>query len=112
MKVSCIKDLSIDFVEEFKDKLNWLAISCTKHSENFIRKFSDRAFWVSISFWQDLSIEFIEEFQDKIDWQMIRRNKSFIHLGNLSLREDVSKSLLEEFKHEIIGIAAKETPML
>ena len=59
--------LSEDFIDEFKDKVDWFCISKYQHlSEDFIREFKNDVEWLYISEYQHLSKEFIEEFKDKI----------------------------------------------
>ena len=63
------KELSEDFIKEFKDKVVWGCISTNQRlSENFIREFQDKVLWKAISWFQNLSEDFIYEFYDKIDW--------------------------------------------
>ena len=71
--------LSEDFIREFQDKVNWLAISWyQKLSEDFIREFQDKVNWYYISSNQKFSENFIKEFQDKVDWDDISEYQKFI----------------------------------
>ena len=59
--------LSEDFIREFKKKVYWLYISkCQRLSENFIREFKDKVNWTYISSYQRLSENFISKFKDKV----------------------------------------------
>lgn len=49
--VSAAGDINVDFIRQFKDRLNWKNL-CWNHNVNFTE-------------------EFIEEFKDKIDWRNV-----------------------------------------
>jgi hypothetical protein len=84
------KPLDITFVRNFKDKLNWYAISLIKElNEDFIREFKDYVDWYYISLHQKLSENFIREFQDKVNWFFISSNQK------------LSQDFIREFKDKI-----------
>ena len=52
--------------------INWKEISIHKNlSENFIREFRNDVNWYWISRYQKLSENFIREFQKEVDWEHI-----------------------------------------
>ena len=54
--ISSKKKLSLDFIREFKNKVDWNLISkYQKLSENFIREFKDEVKWENIIKSQELS---------------------------------------------------------
>jgi len=60
------KEISIEFIRDFKDYLKWSTISTYKTlSEDFIREFKDYVDWYCILFYQKLSKEFIDEIKKK-----------------------------------------------
>ena len=71
-RLSLCESLTEDFIQEFKDKVDWICISRYPHlSEDFIRKFADRGDWYYISAYQYLSENFIREFADRVAWDWI-----------------------------------------
>ena len=111
------KELSIDFIREFKSYLNWDII--TNHfitSEQFVREFQDVIVWDIISnrmkFKSDYEYNFYEEFKEKLDWVKISRwgdmDEHFIVLYEEYLDWDVISSvqglteyLIRRFNHRI-----------
>jgi hypothetical protein len=94
------QELSLGFIKEFSDKLNWRLMSssfnltkdfvkehyskivweCVQHnrnlSEDFILQFSDQIGWEGISLYQKISKEFILNNSNKICWELIVYNKN------------------------------------
>ena len=88
--VSQIRNLSEDFIREYKDKVDWLDISTyPRLSEDFIREFQDKVYWWIISQYQTLSEDFIREFQDKVSW------------GTISYTQELSEDFIREFKDKV-----------
>jgi len=72
MNVSMNKEISIDFVREFKDQLIWETLCYYSNlSEEIMREFSDRLNWSTISSKQKLSESFIRDFKEKLNWNCI-----------------------------------------
>lgn len=66
------KKFSEEFLEHYKDKLNWTLISRYQFlSEDFIRKHKDKVNWNHITRFQILSDEFKYEFKDYLDSYLI-----------------------------------------
>lgn len=111
-------DLSIGFLREFKDKIDWqryfynhtptqkfveefrdviplsTVIYKVKMTEDFIRRYRIElekyySFWSSICETQDLSEEFIEEFADKVNWKVI------------SYRQKLSRRMIEKYADKL-----------
>jgi hypothetical protein len=66
---------SEEFLEEFKDKINWLyLITYQKFDEQKLRQYIEpyfvryRSIWSALSIHQTLSETFIDEFKDKLSW--------------------------------------------
>jgi hypothetical protein len=65
-------NLSFDFINYFKDDVNWHYISTSVFlSEKFIEKFVNYVNWAMISQHQKLSEQFIEKFENKVSWSKI-----------------------------------------
>lgn len=77
--------LSLEFIEEFSDYVDWEAISRYDNlTEDFIRKYQDKIDWEIISY-NLLSEAFIREFQDKVKWFLV------------SIKENLSEEFIKEF---------------
>ena len=85
------KNLSEDFIREFKDKVFWYFISKYQTlTEDFIREFKHKVYWSCISRFQTLSEDFIREFQHKVVWVWISRYQT------------LSEDFIREFQHNKI----------
>lgn len=106
-KVSANK-LSEDFIEKYKDKLNWREVlQANEFSEDFIRrylKYMDGGLLVAT---QHLSEEFLWEFRDFIDWEylwqdvsndFLRKATNYIHWNSYIWRKRLTEELLREFR--------------
>lgn len=70
-----MRELSEDFIEEFKDQVVWPLISNYQIlSETIIDKFQDNVSWYGISCRQRVSKEFYFKFYEKIDWRSLKRD--------------------------------------
>jgi hypothetical protein len=58
--------LTDEFIEHFKDKVDWFGICQCQLSEDFIRKYQDRVNWREIFIRIKLSDEFKKEFENKL----------------------------------------------
>ena len=66
--ISECQQLSEQFIEKYKDKVNWYDISrYQKLPEPFIEKHKDKVDWCEISWCQQLSEQFIEKYKDKVN---------------------------------------------
>jgi hypothetical protein len=76
--------LSEEFLEQFKDYINWRRISVyQKLSESFIRKYKHKFDWKNIDKFQKLSSSFREEFKYKLDFKTYKNNKkSWLYASN------------------------------
>jgi len=84
------KRLSEEFIEKYKNKLNWEKICMyQKLSENFINKHRLYVYWKNISMCQKLSEQFIINNSKYVDWT------------NIAIYQNVSSNLLEKFSHKI-----------
>ena len=64
--LSCEPDLPLDFIEKYKDDLNWgLLTMYRKMPEWFMRKHIDKIRWEYVMFFQRPSDEFMVEMQIK-----------------------------------------------
>lgn len=67
--------LSEDFIREFKDKVDWMAVCrYQKLSEDFIREFQDKIQWGVLSVYHDLSDSFKTEFSSKLIFTIANDN--------------------------------------
>ena len=112
-RLSLCESLTEDFIQEFKDKVDWFSISRYPHlSEDFIRKFADKVDWYYISAYQSLSEDFIREFQDRVAWDwivkyqplsedFIREFKDKVNWNYISANQHLSENFIREFKDEV-----------
>ena len=112
-RLSLCESLTEDFIQEFKDKVDWFSISRYPHlSEDFIRKFADKVDWYYISAYQCLSEDFIREFQDRVAWDwivkyqplsedFIREFKDKVNWNYISANQHLSENFIREFKDEV-----------
>ena len=112
-RLSLCESLTEDFIQEFKDKVDWTCISRYPHlSEDFIRKFADRVDWYYISAYQYLSENFIREFADKVGWywisrcqqlseDFIREFKDKVNWYYISAYQHLSEDFIREFKDKV-----------
>lgn len=86
------EELSIDFIREFKDKIDWHNVSCWQHlSEKQIEEFKDQLDWWYISKKQNYSLSFIEKWKEKLDWFWV------------VLRKKKDKKFMDKYRDIIIG---------
>ena len=112
-RLSLCESLTEDFIQEFKDKVDWTCISRYPHlSEDFIRKFADRVEWYYISAYQHLSENFIREFADRVAWDwivkyqplsedFIREFKDKVNWYYISAYQHLSENFIREFKDKV-----------
>ena len=112
-RLSLCESLTEDFIQEFKDKVDWICISRYSHlSEDFIRKFADRVDWFYISAYQYLSEDFIREFADRVTWDwlvkyqhlsedFIREFKYKVDWTYISTYHRLSEEFIREFKGKV-----------
>ena len=112
-RLSLCESLTEDFIQEFKDKVDWTCISRYPHlSEDFIRKFADRVDWYYISAYQYLSEDFIREFKDWVSWDaisyyqqlsedFIREFKDKVNWYYISAYQHLSEDIIREFKDKV-----------
>ena len=112
-RLSLCESLTEDFIQEFKDKVDWICISRYSHlSEDFIRKFADRVDWYYISAYQHLSEDFIREFADRVTWDwlvkyqhlsedFIREFKYKVDWTYISTYQHLSEDFIREFKGKV-----------
>ena len=112
-RLSLCESLTEDFIQEFKDKVDWTCISRYPHlSEDFIRKFADRVDWYYISTYQYLSENFIREFNDWVYWDaisycqrlsedFIREFKDKVNWYYISAYQHLSEDFIREFKDKV-----------
>lgn len=80
--ISCFFKLSLSFIREFSDKVNWYFIcEHQKLSETIIREFEDKVHWDSLQYHQKLSEYFIYEFRDRLNINML------INTGKITLEK-------------------------
>ena len=89
------KDLSISFIREYADFLNWDRISQFKHTIDFYREFADRIYWWRVAGTEinEKKIEeFIDKWEDEFDWEQIceysKLSKKFIERNAELIRWD------------------------
>ena len=113
MNVSQYQQLSLDFIKEFQNKVNWESISSRqKMSEEFLKEFKHKIYWDKISIFQKLSENFIREFQDEVSWNcvskyqklsenFIRESQDKIDWTYISKYQKLSENFIREFKDKV-----------
>ena len=90
----------IDFLNEFKDKINWK--NFTRYSpsmdEEVARHFIDFIDWHSFPYENFKSIEFYREFKDKIDWIRFSYNFPLKKLSSTFINEFNNEEWWSHFK--------------
>lgn len=71
------RDLSIEFVEKYKNRIHWNFIAQNNLSKKFLYAFSGYINWTlfTLQHCYDWDEDFMREFVDKIDWQMLLGRK-------------------------------------
>ena len=113
------KVYSDEFIEEFKDKINWLyLITYQKFDEQKLRQYIDpyffryRSIWSALSIHQTLSETFIDEFKDKLSWldiccyqklsePFIKTHADYVDWTEISIHQILSESFIEEFQDKV-----------
>lgn len=108
------ESISIDFIREFADYLNWHVISCQKHTIEFYREFGNRLYWWYVAkseIGQKKINEFKYKFIDKWDWEelcthsrlskkFVIRNSELVDWDKLFIYQDYDKKfLIDNVKH-------------
>ena len=109
-------DISMDVVEEYKDKLNWFyLLKNNRYSEDFLMKYIDYIDWTSLCSYYNLSEEFLRKFQSKLDWEfatihqnipedMLRNNTYRFNSRiweHISKNQNLSEEFIEEFTEDL-----------
>lgn len=85
-------DLSIEFIRQYADHLNWTKLArYKKFSKDLIRQFKDKLDWVYASANQDFTNDMIEEFKDEMDFEAFQNGHWF------KVDEAIIKKHLERF---------------
>ena len=108
------KGLSINFLTDLRDKLNWDLLTIHQDfNDEIILKFEKRLNWDLISEHQQLSVFLCDKYKDKINWvklsnsncfdkEFIRQFKDYIDWSMISnYRSMLSPSFLKEFEDKI-----------
>jgi hypothetical protein len=89
--VSCNQKLTIDFIREFADRVDWRGVSCYQAlSDADIREFADKVDWYWICNYQTLSESLIREFVDRVDW------------SSISNCQTLSKGFIREYRSDLV----------
>lgn len=72
-RVSIVENLSLNNIRKFKDKLNWISFTDAYNyiDDNFVEEFKDYIDWTSIPFKKSISDNIIEKYFDLIDWEWV-----------------------------------------
>lgn len=101
-KISSKKNLPLDFIEYFADKVEWDVISrYQKLNEPFIRKFAKEVYWDRICYFQKLSESFMKEFAKGRRWYWISKYQT---LSEAFVEENADNVVWENiFKYQILS---------
>lgn len=91
--ISCRDDLTMDFVREHADYINWYALSKNESfevDEDFLDEFKDKIIWKNITrYSKSMNEHFARKFKDLIDWNAI------------SYKKFLSDKFIEDYAHRI-----------
>lgn len=111
--ISKLPELSMDFIEIFKDYLNFnLICQYQKLDENFIERFKNNINFDTLSRTQVLSESFIEKYKDKLNWDyiiefqklsepFIEKMLDYISWRNLAKYQKLSSNFIEKYKDKL-----------
>lgn len=103
--------LSEEFIQEFKDRLNWFDIcQYQKLSISFMIKFSDYLSWKHVSEFQTLTEEFIHQFHNFVDWENISKKQVLceafikkyykkVNWVNISKHQTLTENFIDVYKY-------------
>lgn len=75
--VSINKNITIDLVRKYENKLIWMDLSCNQSIiHDLINEYPDKVCWIMITSSINLTMEFLEKYKNKIKWNAILTNKS------------------------------------
>lgn len=110
-------DISIDFIREYADYLNWHVISYQRHTIEFYREFGNRLEWWCVAqseIGQKKINEFKYRFIDEWDWEelckhsnlskkFVIRNSELVNWDKLFIYQDYDKKFLIKNKFRYSG---------
>lgn len=111
--ISSNKSLSEEFIEKYKEYLDWHSISSRQIlSEDFIEKYKDYVDWELVSCFQHLSEDFIEKHIDLLTFEFIshhqklsedfmERNSEYIDWPCISMTQRLSEDFIERHLEKI-----------
>lgn len=89
---SCRSDLTMEFVREFQDAINWYVLSKNEYfkpSEDFVDEFKDRINWNNFTrYSKSMNESFAIKFKDYIDWGVLSFQK---YLSNDFIRKHADR---------------------
>lgn len=108
--ISGHKYLTTDFINAFKNELNWEAVSACQPIETLMN-FQDKINWEKLLYWQKLPEDFIEEHLDKFSWfwisarqdlteSFIIKHKDKVDWNMIFLNQTLSKEFIKEYKNK------------
>lgn len=69
------RNLSLNFIEQYEDYIDWSEISrYTKLPNNFIIKHANKLNWSNISKYQKLDVDIAKKYKHKIKWKHLSKN--------------------------------------
>jgi len=93
---------SDEFIEEYKNDINWDCIEFKDRSHECVRKYRENVefgCWIRVSEYRDLTPQFVEEFYEDLHPDFLAQNPTF-KLGMLK-EEDIDEDLLRyDYKYE------------
>jgi len=111
------QELTVDFIREFKEYLNWdIITNFFLSSEVFIREFQDKVVWDTISskmkFRNDYDYDFFEEFSDRFNWikiskwgnmdeHFVIKFEEYLDWNIISGVQGLTEYLIRRFNHKI-----------
>lgn len=103
-------DLKEDFIREFKNSINWKALSGSANlvlDDNFLMEYEDKLDWHYISAYKNLELKDLRRWKNKLNWRNVSRNqklteeviREFSYLLDwdiISSNQKLSESIMED----------------
>lgn len=117
-EISANSDLSITFIERFKESLNWTILTQYRmFSEDELNKYKNYIDWIVASRYQKLTIELIENNIDDVDFnyismyqtltpEFIHRYHNYVNWDYVSKLQTLTNYIIQEHSNQINWIYA------
>lgn len=87
--ISLHRELTEEFIDKYKDKLDWNSVCCRDIDINLLDKYSSYLNWDMISMWSQLTRKFVIKHKDKLDLNMLIKKKYLKKCSSYDDEEDI-----------------------